>query len=362
MTFEEMQAYLDKALGGIRDEIRAGRQPATPAEPAAQREPEGGVLFTQAPAQKRVTNLGFTNEPMDAFAHYLRTGDNSVRAALQEDTDGEGGYLVPDDFYGTIIEKRDEASIARGAGATIIQTDLKVVNVPTENAKLANFAIVAEEGAANQNEPTFGQVPITVYKFNKLIKVSDELIADEKANLFPYLSKAFGRAMALTENNYFLVGTGSGQPQGAVVGSTLGVTAAGAAAITATEIMQLYYKLKEYRDNGVWTMQGDTEAALRSIQGNPFVFGQTPSATGLDVDTLQGKRVYNSASMPAMTTGLKSVLFGNWEYYAIVERAGMAVRRLSELYAANGQVGLLATFRVGGAVLQAEAFQHLIQA
>jgi HK97 family phage major capsid protein len=47
-------------------------------------------------------------------------------------------------------------------------------------------------------------------------------------------------------------------------------------------------------------------------------------------------------------------------FYTIGERVGMTVRRLNELYAGTGQVGILASIRVGGAVTQAEAFKHLV--
>ena len=367
----DMAEFMDGFKGAVAEAVSAATESATAAAKKAVRSEikaakeetanDGGVLY-QAPSIKSVTKLGFSDEPEQAFKHYLRTGDNAVRAALQEDTDAEGGFLVPNDFYDQIVEKRDQMSIARAAGALVIQTDLKVVDVPTENAKMANFAIVAEEGAANQNEPTFAQVQITAYKFNKLVKISDELVADEKANLMPYLTNAFGRAMALTENNYFLVGTGSSQPQGAITGGTVGVTAASATAIAAGEVIELYYDASEYRNNGVWAMHGDTEATIRSLTGDSFLFASTPAGEGNDMDTLMSKPVFNSDSVATIATGNKTILFGDWSYYGLVERASMSIRRLNELYAANGQIGLLATFRVGGAVLQAEAFQVLQQA
>ena len=317
-----------------------------------------------APAIKRITKRGFADEARQAFVHYLRTGDEvAAKAALQEGTTTEGGYLVPDDFYPGIIAKRDEVSIARASGATVYQTSRDVINVPTENAKMSNFAITAEEAAVTENEPTFSQVAITIYKFTKLVKVSEELLADEATNLNTYLSRAFGRALGLTENNYFLVGTGSSQPQGAVVGGTAGVTAASATAITASEVIELYYTLGAgYRSNAAWAMRDSTESAIRSLTGNPFLFGNTPAGTGYEIDGIMGKRVFDSASMAAMTTGLKSVLFGNWEFYGIAERQGLYIQRLNELYAASGQIGVLAKFRMGGAVTQAEAFQYLTQA
>ena len=64
-----------------------------------------------------------------------------------------------------------------------------------------------------------------------------------------------------------------------------------------------------------------------------------------------------SDSVPAATTGLNAIVFGNWRFYGWAERKGMTVRRLNELYAGNGQVGFLATVRLGAVVLQSESFQ-----
>ena len=63
-----------------------------------------------------------------------------------------------------------------------------------------------------------------------------------------------------------------------------------------------------------------------------------------------------------MTTGLKSVLFGDFSYYWIADRESVVLKRLDELYAANGQVAFRAHRRVDGKVILAEAIQHLVQA
>ena len=105
-------------------------------------------------------------------------------------------------------------------------------------------------------------------------------------------------------------------------------------------------------------MNDGTEAVLRGLTGNPFLFGVTPAGGQFEIDTLMGKRVFNSDSVAEIGASAKSMLIGDWSAYFIAERHGLVVQRLGELYAANGQVGLLAKFRQGAAVGQAEAFQY----
>jgi HK97 family phage major capsid protein len=326
-----------------------------------------------------------------AFRHWLRTGDrvpygkvyaeaaknqievnddlSEVKAALQGQTDAEGGYLVPDDFFNNVVAKRDDMSVIRRAGATVIQTSLDRVLIPTEGTSMAKFAITAEEAAVNEDEPTFGQAIAVVYKGTKLVKISEELMADQKANLDPFLTNAFARAEAEWENYYFVsVGTGTSQPQSAWYASGLGVTAAGTNAITAANINTLIYSLgASYASSPSVAMVSKraTQGAIFALTGNPFLFQATPSGNAVGtgdqfVRRIDGVPFYSDETMPAMTTGLKPVLIGDFSYYFVAERMGLMVQRLVELYAGNGQIGLLAKFRRGGVVGQAEAFKHLL--
>jgi len=310
-----------------------------------------------APAVIKAENLG-DPDPNRAFAHYLRTGERvkGLKAAMGEDTAGVGGYLVPDDFYAGIVEKRNELSIPRRAGATILQTSRDVLNIPIEATSQTYFAQSAHDMAAvNEDEPTIGQATATVFDFTKLVKVSEDLLEDSAANLNQFLANSFGRWMAMTENRNALIGAGTTAPQGVTVGGTAALTFDDTNSIAAAEIPELYHKLAgQYRDNAVWTMNDDTLGMLRGLSSSSvFTFG----AHEINDESIMGKRVFTSTYMPKYsTTKYKSIVFGDWSMYALVERKGLTIRRLNELYAGNRQVGLLAVFRHGGVVLQSEAF------
>lgn len=310
-----------------------------------------------APTIIKAENLG-SPDPNKAFMHYLKTGERvkGLKAAMGEGTAGVGGYLVPDDFYGSIVEKRNELSIPRRAGAMIIQTNRDVVNIPTEATSQTYFAQASHDMAAvNEDEPTVGQVAANVYAFTKLVKVSVDLLDDNGANLNQFLSNSFGRWAAMTENRNCLIGAGTTAPQGVTVGGTAALTFDDTNSIAAAEIPELYHKLSQaYRGNAVWTMNDVTLGMLRGLSSSSvFTFG----AHEINEESVMGKPVFTSTYMPAYTTtAYKAIVFGDWSLYALVERKGLTIQRLNELYAGNRQVGVLATYRVGGAVLQSEAF------
>jgi HK97 family phage major capsid protein len=344
----EVKIDYDRIISGVAEALKAEAPSTKRAEPLS------------AAVQLKIPK--YSKDPeTDAFLHYIKTGRDAgvYKAALQEGTASEGGYLVPDDFYAKIIAKRDESSIVRQAGCLTINTSLDVVNVPVEST-ISSFSETAEEGAYSESEPELAQVSITVHKATNLIKISEELMADQAANLDGFLSEQLGRAQAAYENARFLTGNGTTQPQGVYVGGTAALTSDYATTIGASEIPELFSKLTEpYVPEAVWVMRWATYwNQINSLTGNPFQFMPTPAGGGWQYQLL-GKRVLFSDQNAAFASVQKSIMVGNFRYYAVVERQGMRIQRNPYLYMANGQVGLFSSFRQGGAVLQAEAFQYL---
>lgn len=314
---------------------------------------------------KRVTELGLAKDDMKSFGYWLRTGDmGAVKAALQEGTASEGGVIVPDDFFATVVEKRNAASWLRGSGVTVIQTSRDVVNIPYQSSTDALFVVAAEEAAYNQTEPTLDQVAVTVHKWTNLIKVSEELLTDQAANLEAFLSSKIAEKMAMTEGYYAVLGTGSSQHAGVIgANDSDAITIydfASAAQIEPSEIMAIPYQLNSfYRSRATWAMVGETEAYLRGLEtSNHFAFSAGPEAggTGWALNQLLGRPLVNQDGMASIAASAKVILFGDWSYFTLVENGSLTIARNPYLYQANGQVGIFSKFRQGGAATQLEAF------
>jgi HK97 family phage major capsid protein len=211
-----------------------------------------------------------------------------------------------------------------------------------------------------------GQITLGAYKLATLIKVSEELLNDSAFNIEQYIADEFARRIAAREEEAFVIGDGTGKPTGilaATGGAELGVTAAGATAITFDEIFDLYYSLKSpYRKNAQFLVNDSTVKALRKLKGSDGQYVWSPSIAVGQPDTLLGKPVVTSAFVPAIATGVKTVAFGDFGYYWIADRQNRIFKRLNELYAANGQVGFIANQRVDGKLVLPEAIKVLKQA
>ena len=287
----------------------------------------------------------------------------SVLNALQEGTDSEGGYLVPDEFEKTLVEALEEENVFRTL-AHVIKTSSGDRKIPVVASK-GTASWVDEEGAYTESDDAFSQVSIGAYKLGTMIKVSEELLADSVFDLEAYISKEFARRIGAREEESFFNGDGKGKPLGilaAAGGAEVGVTAASATAITADEVIDLFYSLKApYRKNAVWVLNDATVKQIRKLKDTTGQYLWQPSLVAGTPDTLLGRPVKTSAFMPTAAAGAKTIAFGDFKYYWIADRQGRTFKKLSELYAANGQVGFMGTQRVDGKLILPEAIKVLQQ-
>jgi HK97 family phage major capsid protein len=322
------------------------------------------VVRPLAPANDKPTHFRNSADYADALTSYFRRGangiDGRIQNALQVGTDSEGGYIVPQEFDTKLVAALQDINEVRNWVSVI--TTASDRNIPVEST-LGTASWTAEEAAYTESDAAFSRVTLSDYKLGTIIKVSEELLRDAFFDVQGYLATNFGKRFGLAEESAFVNGDGSGKPTGIVPGSSLGVTAAGAAAITANELMDLFHALgRPYRKNAVWLMADGTAKMIRKlVDGNSQYLWQ-PGLQAGQPDTLLGRPVIVSTAMPAATTGLKSVVFGDLSYYTVADRQGTVVQRLNELYAANGQVGFRGYRRMDGKVTLSSAIKHLIQA
>ena len=297
-----------------------------------------------------------------AMRHSRGVLEPNERRALQVGTDSEGGYLTPDEFWNAeLVQALEEANIMRQLG-NVIQTSSGTMEIPVVSSHGA-AAWTAEEAAFTEGDEAFSVVSLSAYKAGTIIKVSEELLQDSAFNLSSYLASELGRRIGALEEAAFVNGDGSSKPTGVTDGSTAGVTAAAAAAITADELIDLFHSLgRQYRNNASFLMADATLKAVRKLKDGDNQYLWQPGLQSGEPGQILGRPVHTSESCEAMATSNKAVLFGDFSYYWIADRESVVLKRLDELYAANGQVAFRAHRRVDGKVILAEAVQHLVQA
>lgn len=142
-------------------------------------------------------------------------------------------------------------------------------------------------------------VPGNTVRTLTMLKVSEELLNDSVFNLETYIATEFARRIGNREEEAFFIGDGAGKPTSvfaAVGGAELGVTAASATAITADELIDLFYSLKSpYRKKAVFVTNDATVNAIRKLKDNQGQYLWQPSITAGEPDTILNRPVKTSA-------------------------------------------------------------------
>ena len=322
-------------------------------------------LTTKPDAPKTDTKVGRASDAYkEAFWNHARKRDSyEIRNALQVGTDTEGGYLVPDTFEKKLITSLEEENIIR-KHAHVFTTSSGAHKIPVVSTR-GTAAWVDEEGQIPESDDAFGQQLIGAHKISTLIKVSEELLNDSAFDLETYFATEFARRIGNAEEAAFISGNGTGKPTGILAdvgGAEIGVTAASETAITADEIIDLFYSLKSpYRKKAIWVLNDRTIKAIRKLKDSNGQYLWQPALHEGEFDTILGKRIYTSPFAPELGAGAKSIAFGDFSYYWIGDRQGVAFKRLNERYAETGQVGFLASKRVDGKLILPEAIEVLQQ-
>jgi len=294
------------------------------------------------------------------FGRHLR-GRQLIHNVLSEGVDANGGYLVPEEFEDRIVTALDDFNVMRTICHVITTASERKIPIAGTHS---TAAWTAENAPFAESNPTFDQKTIDAYKLTDLIKVSIELLDDSAFELEPYIAQEFARAFGIAEEEAFCIGDGSGKPTGLFTanGGTVGVTSAGATAITADEAISLVYALKSpYRRNAKFLMNDATVSLLRKLKDGNGAYLWQPSVQAGQPDKLLGYEIHSSPYVPTVAAGAYTIAFGDFNNYWIADRTGRTVQRLNELYSTNGQVGFVSTERVDGKIILPEGIQLLKQ-
>ena len=281
--------------------------------------------------------------------------------AMQEDTDAEGGFFVPEQFIANTIHDSGVPGGQLRPLSTVVRVSSKDGYMPTLAS--ATWAAIAEEAAFSDQTPAVGQVSFSLKKSGGLIKVTRELLDDSAVNLPSELSKIFLESAGRFEDVGIISGNGSTQYAGIMSDGDVGFyTMANATSIVAADLVGTFYELdSQFRANATWVMKWSIASLINQIQltGNgvtgitditaapsAFILGR-PNVTTDVVSGLGG----------TITSTEKCAIFGDFRNYYIFDRVGFTIRRNDFENMSTDQVGFYATRRGDGQVGLANAFK-----
>ncbi|WLE60242.1 phage major capsid protein [Burkholderia plantarii] len=277
-------------------------------------------------------------------------------------TGTEGGYTVATEYYGQLTQALQQfggildvaSQFTSGTGATM--------NFPTADARSEVGEIVGQNGAVGAQDTTFGNIVMNVFKYSsKKIAVPFELLQDSMFDIEGYINGLLALRIGRITAQHFTVGSGNGQPRGAVTAAAVGKVGAAGSALTIgyDDFVDLEHSVDPAYRGGPkvgWMLHDDSLKVARKIkdeQGRPiFVPGYEQGNPGGAPDRILNRPVTISQEMPTMAAGAKSVLFGDYSKYLVRRVMDLTLFRMADSYfIQNGQIGFIAFNRQGGEMI-----------
>jgi HK97 family phage major capsid protein len=319
----------------------------------------GSNLKQDAKFQAQTFAKWFTSSSQ---ADFFQNASAEEAKAMQESTDAEGGFYVPDEYI-------NENVLIRGTLGGQLQDSCTVINVNSKSGYMPTtasvvMAHVAEEAALTGAEqtPVVGQIAFNIDKYAGLTRVSDELLEDSIPNLGGVLSEIFSQAWGRLQDKMITGGSGTNAYSGIIGGSdyagnsTQFFTMANATSIVAADITGAYFDVPaQYREADAfrWIFNSDIFSLITSIGVTAAGVHAIDSLTNAPDSFLMGRAVAindntGSGIGTSITSTEKCGVAGNMKSYYIFNRSGFSISRNDSLYQGNGQVGFFANVRSDG--------------
>ena len=295
--------------------------------------------------------------PMYAKAYDGFMKHGTTCNTLREGSDGEGGYLVPDEFEHRIVQAMAEKNVMRKLG-TIMQTERTMTFPIGKGIGFAEW--VPEEGEFPIVAAEFDEVKLGAHKVATSIRVSDELLEDSVFDLEEFIIKEFARRIGEAEEAAFIHGNGLAKPLGIIHQLEREVITEKAGKISTDDLLDLKHAIpSKYRKDAVFLMHDSTLRELfklRTGEGQYIWYENPKKNIPLAIFS---HRVITCPSMPTIESGKPPILFGDFKHFVIGDRKHRRIKRLNEVHAQQGQVAYIMSQRVDAKLLDRNAIAAL---
>lgn len=315
-----------------------------------------------------------------AVEAYLRTMTNQltpeqhalIRNTTSTTTPAEGGYTVQPTIARTLIEVLKDFGAMRQLASQLPTESGADLSYPSTNGTAEEGEIVAQNAQASSSDPTFGTVPLNVFKFSsKIITIPLELLQDTSIDILALVNQRLRDRIGRIQNRMFTAaGTGTGSPYSLVGAATVGKVGATGQTTTVTydDLVDLIDSLDPAYQNDMlrWQFGQAIRRTLRKMKdttGRPiWTPGYDEGISSKTPDLLLGYPVKINNDMPTPAANAKSISFGDHSKYMVRDAMAVTLFRFEDsVYLSKGQIGFLGWARAGGNLLDTNAvkvYQH----
>lgn len=276
-----------------------------------------------------------------------------------------GGFLVPEEYRNQLLMLGLEDSIVMPR-ATVVPMNGQTLIIPTVDAT-SNVSSVfggivvyrTEEGAEFvESQAKFGRVKLDVTKQTALAYLTNEVIRESSPAVSALLSQMLPPAMAYNADIDFLLGTGAGEPLGALSAGNPGLLVvdkeAGQTATTIVwqNVLRMYARmLPQSINRAVWLASPDVFVELATMALNVGTGGSAvwiTDAHGAPQLTLLGRPVILTEKTPGILGAQGDISLVDFSFYLIGIRDTLSIDTSAHVKFTSDQTTVRAIARNDG--------------
>lgn len=268
----------------------------------------------------------------------------SFSKALQEDSNTEGGYLVPAPIAAELMQKEQDQSILMQF-ARRIPMNSKTISIPFRDGHTTAY-IVAEEGTITASDQSFTQRQITAKKFTGRTILSMELLEDAVLPVASLIADDASKQIARKLDSEGFNGDGT---HFTGVGAASNVnTYSFNGTPTWAGLVQVYFKAgtNGSRRNAIFVMHHDAVSQFLQVSGTDgrpvFELGGPAYRSAEGDGSLISKPLYTTDVIASGTA-----FFGPMDSVAVGERSGYIIGVSEHVNWSTGQIDVRVIKRAG---------------
>jgi HK97 family phage major capsid protein len=349
-----------------RDAEERAKQRPTPKDTTVRGQDEGAKPEYRDAFAKLLCGMLPSEMPAE-YRDVIKANMAKFEGRAQSTSNSAGGYTVPVTLANFIVRSMlmwgpmyDEAL------CTVITTSSgEQINIPTIDDTAVTVAKHTEGTALTDDgskDVTVGQKVLNAYVFDTtFVKWSMELAADSNFNWEQLLGELLGERLGRRANVELTTGDGSGDPNGIVTASSLGVTAAASTALTTDELMDLQHSVDPaYRASpkARWMFNDGSFKAVRKMKDGNGQYLWDPGISGGPGPSLLGKPYSINQAMASIATGNKPIVFGDFGKYYVRKVGAPIVGVMRERFWPD--LGIAGLIRLDGELGDTAAVKHLL--
>lgn len=340
------------------------------------------------PTQGKDDNKEIEAKTTAVFNEFMRKGAGSDRAdfsdfierkgldikALSVGINQDGGFLVPATLGGLIDVRVFETSPVRQL-ANVVAISGAEYEVVLDNDQTSSGGWVSEQGSrAATGSPTLDKRIIPTHEMYENPTATQKILDDAAVDMEAWLVGKIANQFSRREATAFVSGNGVGKPTGILAYTTTStsydprnvqvINSGTQGAFTYAGIANVQNALKEvYQANATFMVKRSAFGSILNIKtgisgDNRPIFNMMYDKNAGIAFNIMGRPVVFGDDVPAVANDVNAMIYGDFRAgYTVVDRIGLRVLR--DPYSSKPYVSFYTTKRVGGDVVNAEAFKIL---